>query len=481
MRRASFIILAFVTLSPLLACSLTKRASGTCRKDAECPSDSYCKLDEPLKYTCLQRMDGGSEGGTPLCSDTVKCPDGGFPVCDVDANTCVECLKKDDCTAPHGACDLTTRTCVGCLEKGDCAGTPSTPACDTATKTCVGCLEKIDCGGTTPACDTATKTCVGCLEKSDCSGATPVCDVPAKVCVGCLAKSDCGGAKPICEAQSCRGCKADSECADPGICMEDGHCAASTEVVYVKNDVASCSDTGSGRAGQPFCSPQPGIATLAMNRTVLLLEGPDPLDRAAFSGVAFPVLVVGKNGAVINPGSGKGLFVTGGSVVSVRTLTISGGPGSLGVQADTGSVLHIDRCLIQNNSVGGILINGASYDIENTIVAGNGGTTGYGVRIRAPLSLAKFSFGTVVNNPAATDCDQNIPVNIDNSIVVGVTGDCVLNNSATVAPPFSQVKPFHLTGSKACPNGDPASFPDHDFDGDPRTSPVDCGADQFVP
>jgi hypothetical protein len=479
MRRPFPIVLAFVILGPVLACSLTKRAPGTCRSSDECPTGTYCKLDEPRKYTCLMRVDGGSDGVTPLCSDTVKCPDGGFPVCDVDANTCVECLKREDCTAPNGACDLATKRCVGCLEKTDCAGTQA-PACDTATKTCVGCLEKADCGGTTPACDTAAKTCVGCLEKSDCAGATPVCDVGARTCVGCLEKSDCGGAKPICEAKACRGCKADSECADPGVCMDDGHCATSDEVVYVRNDVGVCSDPGPGTSGQPFCSPQPAIAALTASRSVLLLDGPAPMDRAAFNGLAFPAVVVGKNAAVINPGSGKGLFLTAGSVVRVRGLTISGGPGSLGVQADTGAVLHMDRCLIQNNSVGGILINGAGYDIQNTIIANNA----YGIKFSAAANSGspRFAFNTVVMNAGnAATCDTSNPRLIVGSIVAGAIDSCDTDKTILSASAFDASRPFHLTGKLACPNGDPASFPDHDFDGDPRTSPVDCGADQFVP
>ena len=113
-------------------------------------------------------------------------------------------------------------------------------------KTCVGCLKEEDCGGTsTPACDMDAKTCVGCLGTGDCRGSTPVCDKPAKTCVGCLEKKDCGGGtKPICEAKSCRGCKTDSECADPGICMEDGHCATSNEVVYVDEERLLGGDAG---------------------------------------------------------------------------------------------------------------------------------------------------------------------------------------------------------------------------------------------
>jgi hypothetical protein len=321
--------------------------------------------------------------------------------------------------------------------------------------------------------------CVGCVQKSDCGGTTPVCYAATKTCVGCVEQSDCGGTKPICDAKACRSCNTDSECADSGICLDDGHCATTNEVVYVKNDVAVCSDTGTGTAAQPFCSPQRAVAALAPNRSALRLDGPDPLDRVTFSGFAFPVLVVGKNGAVINPGAGKGVFVTAGSGVKVRTLTIYGGAGSLGVQADTGAELHIDGCLIRNNSVGGIVINGASYDVQNTIITNNGASSGYGIQINAASPSSRFLFNTVASNPVAASCNLGSADELKSSIVIGPVTNCPILNSVTSTSSLSPT--FHLTASVPCPNGTPASFPDHDFDGDPRTAPVDCGADQFVP
>ena len=37
----------------------------------------------------------------------------------------------------------------------------------------------------------------------------------------------------------------------------------------------------------------------------------------------------------------------------------------------------------------------------------------------------------------------------------------------------------HLTAPLACPATPTPPTPDHDIDGDPRTAPLDCGADQF--
>jgi hypothetical protein len=209
----------------------------------------------------------------------------------------------------------------------------------------------------------------------------------------------------------------------------------------------------------------------------LRLDGPNPFDRAAFSGFAFPVVVIGKNDAVISPGAGKGLLVTAGSRVEARTLTISGGPGSLGVQADTGAELHMDRCLIQNNSIGGILINGASYDIQNTIIVKNGGTSGYGIQINAGSASSRFWFNTVASNPVAATCNLGSADELKASIVIGPVINCPIPNTVTSTSTLGST--FHLTTSVTCPDAAPGGAPDHDFDGDPRTAPVDCGADQF--
>src|SRR5215831_10989966 len=66
-------------------------------------------------------------------------------------------------------------------------------------------------------------------------GAPAVCETEAGVCVECVLDGDCMGKPltPICDTHSCRGCKTDAECrSDPGICMLDGHCATTGEVIY---------------------------------------------------------------------------------------------------------------------------------------------------------------------------------------------------------------------------------------------------------
>jgi len=179
---------------------------------------------------------------------------------------------------------------------------------------------------------------------------------------------------------------------------------------------------------------------------------------------------------LVNLGSatGKGITVGGsGTVLRLVHVDVSTGAG-LGIQADSGAALIMDRCTVTNNSVGGLLINGASYNVENSIFAGNG----YGVQFSAPKSPSQFRFNTVVGT-VASFCELTNAQTLSNSIIVGVNTNCVLQECVTAMPTFSSTRPYHLTAKVPCPNADASSFPDHDIDNDVRTLPLDCGADQL--
>jgi hypothetical protein len=120
--------------------------------------------------------------------------------------------------------------------------------------------------------------------------------------------------------------------------------------------------------------------------------------------------------------SSKGVVVSGASTnVTLRRVTVALGLKGLGVDAENGASLTVDQCYVENNSVGGILVNGATATIQNTIIAANGGTTGYGIQFNAPGPTTAFTFNTVVGNPTAAISDLGHPVPLNNSIVIGPT------------------------------------------------------------
>jgi hypothetical protein len=416
-------------------------------------------------------------GGKPFsCADT-KCPDG-MPICDMDAGACKSCETSSACKA------LNAMTPVCVTNISDAASSPPVGVC-------VGCLANTDCGGNTPVCNPATTTCVGCLTSNDCrvnSPKTPVCNQATTTCIACGSDSDCTGV-------------------GPGICMTDGHCASDGEVSVVDESVATC--PGAGTSASPYCALPTAATALKSTKPVILILG-GTNEQLALATTAVGPVIVGRQNSKGDPGgipanaatavsvtsdvvlirdltidlgsssSSKGVVVTGASTsLSLLRVTVSLGKG-LGVDVESGATLTTDRCYVVNNSVGGILVNGAISKIQNTAIAAGSSTTGYGIQFNSPLAGSQFSFNAVVDYPIAASSDLNDIVPLNYSIVVGPAQNCTTDTSLTTAPPFSSKNPFHLTGHAACPKG-VTTFPAHDIDGQPRTPPIDCGADQYAP
>jgi hypothetical protein len=170
------------------------------------------------------------------------------------------------------------------------------------------------------------------------------------------------------------------------VCMTDGHCAADTETIYVGTlGSATCSETNAGTAQAPVCSAQNGVGLAKSSaKSVLVIRG-TLMAGSANIAVSSLLTIVGKNGAIITPAfaATDALTITSGEI-TLRNLTIQGtaSPATgIGIKAspDSGSAvtLRMDTCAVTNNPGGGILLNGANFDIKNTTVTGNGvGTTG---------------------------------------------------------------------------------------------------------
>jgi hypothetical protein len=359
----------------------------------------------------------------------------------------------------------------------------------------------------------------------------------AGTCVACVANSDCtseGGDKtatPICELTSttagasvntCRKCAKDSECGGPGVCMADGHCAVPTEVWFVDENGTNCTGAaqGDGSQANPFCYLSSGVASISAARNVLVILGAVGSRLTLATTGMNPVIVGRKNAAGANavigattgaaisvssdtviirditasggltaPGT-RGVLISGTAKVTLLRVNVNLGLGGPGVDAETGSTLTMDECYVANNPVGGILVNGATATIQNTLIASNPSSSGYGVQFNAPGSATLFAFNTIAGYSTAATSDLSHPVVLNDSIVLGSTNNCDTTTCVTSAsatqPAFTttvlqNANPYHLTAHLPCPVT-PTTFPDHDIDGDPRTSTMlDCGADELVP
>ena len=278
-------------------------------------------------------------------------------------------------------------------------------------------------------------------------------DAGGGVCVECTENRHCGTAAPFCRDNVCTPCRKDTECAEPGVCLENGTCATTDQVVFAEYRSGICPTSGSGSKADPYCTPALAAAHIMGTRNVLVIRGamPDPLivPPATTLVVGQPALVgqpptmvgggvraLAGTGITVNSGNvvirnlkvvggeattARGISISGTSVVTLRDVQVDLGMG-IGVHADTGSELFMDRCQIVNNS-GGLLINGARYDIANSVFT----TNGYGVQFSAavPPSPSRFWFNTVVNNTSyAAHCDAASPRPLYNSILGGRIENC---------------------------------------------------------
>ena len=553
-------VTVFVVFS-LAACMKLK--PGRCNHDTDCQTGLRCNLDPTPQGNgrCVpiavgdggdarsdadagteKPSDGASEKPDALSPCTATCS-GTTPICDSTSKVCRTCSGSTECAAINSAAPICAASgaCVECETGGQC-GTPGKPICEGTPGMCRACASGTECmtrNLSTPVC-AASGVCVECGMSSQCDAAAkPICDATSNACracggggecaardaklpacatsgkcVECLASADCKvTGKPVCDPgmNTCRACQADSECpADPGVCMTDGHCAASGEVIFVEFNASGCPNAD-GSSAKPYCLPNDGVAALTNGRHVIVIRGAAG-DRMIVATTAKGPIVIGRKSLAgdvgsIPAGAGSALTVFSDDVL-VRDLTINGGTASgskglvttgastkltlvrvaatlgtgLGVDAEGGATLTMDQCYVENNSVGGILVNGAKYGIQNSVIAGNGGTSGYGVQFTASAISAgsQFWFNTIANNPIAATCDLNNAQTINASIVSGPVASCNVLNSLATAPSFDATRPYHLTAHHGCLSV-PGTFPDHDVDGDPRTSPPDCGADQYVP
>ena len=437
-------------------CDKTKNACVACATDLQCQTKSTglpaCRADGQ----CVQCTAGAAAavctGATPACDTAtntcVQCTSGAncsgtTPICGT-AEKCQACALDTECSAlndPARAACATTGACVQCTATNATKCTGTTSVCNTTTNACVECLTNATCAGAKPICATATNTCRGCAGAADCAAfAGRTACATTGSCVQCTDNTTCAGTTPICgtSTNTCRKCSVDSECsgAGPGVCMIDGHCATDTETIYVgTSGTSTCSDaTGTGSSTAPVCSLQAGV-TLAKtgSKAVVVVRGTLAAPSIGFAttiAVSASLTVVGKNSAVIVAASGAdGIDITSGTVylrnLAAQGVTTAGSQTGVGISAQPSPgntvTLYITGCTIKSN-LGGILLNGAAFDIENTTVSNNAagtfGTTRWG--------------GILVNNPPSTGPTILNHVTIQTNAQVGLSCSAPITTSTTV-------------------------------------------------
>lgn len=302
----------------------------------------------------------------------------------------------------------------------------------------------------------------GAGQDADASGGCHItCVTPKGVCsngscVECLSDADCGTAtKPICDmtTNTCGPCTSDSQCSNaPGVCMAhiDGHCATVAETIYVAN-TTGCNDSspGMGTSSNPFCSMQPVRDALSSTRDLVLVKGTVAGGSWTFAGQgSSETSIIGQNSATVGGTTVSGTgpvpaFSMLGGIAYIRDVGFS--PSSATGISATGGTLILDRVTVENCFQGGIFLDGAVFDIRNTLVSGNSGgqqgAFGWGgilVNSLPASGPAKLTLVTIDSNkPTGINCAgavtaQGVLVTGNMSGDVGTT--CGFSSCATAGP-----------------------------------------------
>jgi hypothetical protein len=188
---------------------------------------------------------------------------------------------------------------------------------------------------------------------------------------------------------------------------QDGHCATGAETIFVE-DRTGCAAAAGGNAGSadmPFCNVQPAVIALRSDRRVIVVRG--TVQATNFVLQPGPgstqITFVGQQGGAIAGGAFSALALDGAAVFA-RDLTfkLSAAPA---VVARNASILSLQHVVVDNNPGGGVLVDGAGFDIQNTSITRNGpattGPTTWGgvlVQNLSGVALHTIDLVTIQNN-----------------------------------------------------------------------------------
>lgn len=469
------------------------------------------------------------------------------------------CTSPDTCaqfnvTAPNDCavglvCDDAAHKCLApgvdhCDGPQDCG--VFFPFC--VNNVCVECDGAMGCSASKPVC--AADVCDACTGEPDCAayadealGHCALTGDKAGQCVGCRDAADCTtAAAPVCDANACRGCTADSECASEVCDTGTGECVDAATISYVAKDATGLSCTQSAPCGtfalglaqvmglRKTMKVAPGSYSEAVaiaGKTVTIIATDADLTRPTagpvidVSGEPTSVTLVGiriHNGLGASNGDAVKCTLTGSSAPSLALRRVMlDTNGSKGVSS-TNCNLTVERSTIKRNVGGGIAIAGGTYTIENNFLFQNGttGSTMGGVLVSqiGTSGTHVFRFNTLSINSAGSGINSGVdctsigtPLAFSNSIVTGnpvlgggkqvggnncawtysAIGDSVTGTGNITDDPLF-VDPgqddYHLqAASPAKEKADPAATLAVDFDGDPRPQGAirDIGADEIKP
>lgn len=421
-----------------------------------------------------------------LGCDALSFEGGLFPT----ENNARNCVIHPSACGPDQICDPVRKTCVSgsgtCATAGSCIF-ENAAFCNAGL--CVGCnaLDASATEGDKRCDDWSTlrggnqRLCIGgackeCRSNADCrqSGKT-FCNQANNHCVGCVRDADCSAAGSMI-------CRTDESMLGTGEPLSKiGECVEGKDVAYVKNLMASCSDTAadSGTIVHPYCQIQTAIAK--EKSYVRVLSGGLDYDPIQINANSQRVVIYGpgKENAKI-----RSVTVGNGASLTLQDIAINETQGLTAVRCDTGALLSLRRILIMGLGVthgvvgdrcarvtiertkidqmrghGIWITGGSSHRVVNTTII-RSGSAGF----RAALRLGQggensvFSFNTIANNVDGVFCEENQLITnsiVQNSLGALVTG-CNLDRVVTMGAMIPDVT---MTGADPRITGDSMTMP----------------------
>jgi hypothetical protein len=188
---------------------------------------------------------------------------------------------------------------------------------------------------------------------------------------------------------------------------------------------------GGGTAKVPYCSLEPVASAADSTKTLVVIRGTVAAADWTFQRAqgAPATTFVGQQSGVIASATTPGFNMDSGTAY-LRDLKFSSS-ASICIEA-TGGTLNLDKVVVNSCAAGGVLLNGAAFDVENTTVMGNGPgtfmglTTWGGILVNSPPSAGPTTLKlvTVENNTGGgVACSTSI---------AGTSGVLVSGNSQGV-------------------------------------------------
>jgi hypothetical protein len=216
----------------------------------------------------------------------------------------------------------------------------------------------------------------------------------------------------------------------------DGHCATAGETIYVQN-VTGCMDTITdplaGTAGQPLCDMQPVVGLVSASRNLVVVRGTVTAPSWTFMSQGSASLsIVGQQSAFLAATTSPG-FAMGSGSVYIRGVKVTA-LDAIGITA-VGGTLTLDTVTVDSctgpatmPNGGGILVNGAAFDIRNTTITRNGPSSDLswgGMRVASlPATGARNLHLVTIQNNNAPGLSCAVAIQGDGVLATGnSTGD----------------------------------------------------------